>query len=85
MENYVFPTLQFNFHRLHEPLTGRGTIARIYINMLTPETLRAVIRVAVPHYLKPTLLAGKVLLRPLEFFSCHPSILPLRETSEAPP
>ena len=55
-------------YRFHQAATGRGSVAGVHINMLTPETFRAVIGVAVPLDGGTTLYAGEIFNVALEFF-----------------
>lgn len=56
----------FDAHRFHHTLTGFRPIPRFYINMLTPQTLRAVVSVAVSLYFRLTVLAHKIFLHSLK-------------------
>ena len=67
MEDSVFPAFGLDTDWFHRAATDGGAVARVYINMLAPETFRTVIGVAVPQHEEPALLAGEVLARPLEF------------------
>ena len=67
MQNHISLALERRVNRLHEPLAGRGAIARINVHMLAPEALRAMIRIPVPFHKKSAPLAGEVLLGLLEF------------------
>jgi hypothetical protein len=46
--------------RLHGTTTVRTPITRVYIDMLAPQTLRAVVSVAVTHHLDTAVLADKI-------------------------
>lgn len=60
----IFPTLLDDFHWLHEPATGRRPIARVYINMLGPQAVRAVIGIPIPRHIAAAVPADKVLNLP---------------------
>ncbi len=47
----------------HHSYAAGGSVARVYVHMLTPEALRTVIGVSVTLYMEITLLAGKVFYR----------------------
>ena len=55
-------------YRFHQPLTGRGAVAGVHINVLTPETFRTVIGVAVPLDRNTAMCTGEIFNMALEFF-----------------
>lgn len=55
-------------YRFHQAATGRGAVAGVHINMLTPEALWAVIGVAITLDRGTTLRAGEIFNVALEFF-----------------
>ncbi len=67
MENGVFPALEFHIHWLHEPLAPLLAIAGIYVNMLAPDALRAVIGIAASAHKETAPFAGEVFFGALEF------------------
>ena len=75
MKNGVFSTLELYAYRLHKSLASCLTIARIYINMLAPQTLRTVISVTTPAHKETTLFTSEIFFSALEFFRIHHSIL----------
>lgn len=68
MKNDVLSAFQLHTHWLHQSLTGRLTIARVDVDVLAPQTLRAMIGVAAAAHGKTTLLAGKVFSGSFKFF-----------------
>lgn len=56
---------------LHHPSAIRAPVARIHIHMLTPQTLGAVVSVAVAGDSLPAMPAHKILNIPAEFFSVY--------------
>ena len=75
MKNGVFSTLELYAYRLHKSLASCLTIARIYINMLAPQTLRTVISVTTPAHKETALFTSEIFFSALEFFRIHHSIL----------
>lgn len=61
MQNAVVRRRAFESDRLHHAAARRGTITRIIIDMLGPETHRAVIGVAGAFYGCAAVLAGEIL------------------------
>ena len=55
-------------YRFHQAATGRGSVAGVHVNVLTPEALRAVIGIAVSLDRGTTLRAGEIFNVALEFF-----------------
>ena len=55
-------------YRFHQAVTGRRTVARVHVNVLTPEALRAVIGVTVSLDGGTTLRAGEIFNVTLESF-----------------
>ena len=51
----------FNSYGLHHAEARSGAIARIHINMLAPQTPRAMVRIARPSYVKATVPADEIL------------------------
>lgn len=56
----VFPLL-FYCYRLHKPSTSRRTVTRMYIDVFTPQTLRAMIGISIPLYYCSAFFAYKIL------------------------
>jgi NAD(P)-dependent dehydrogenase (short-subunit alcohol dehydrogenase family) len=73
MENYVFSALELNAHGFHKPLTCRLAVAGVHINVLAPQTLWTVVRVATSAYKESAPFAGEVFFGTLEFSSRHHS------------
>ena len=71
MEDDVFSALELHAHGLHESLTHRLAIAWIHVNVLAPQTPRAMIGVAAPAHKEFTSFADEVFLGTLEFFCIH--------------
>ncbi len=69
MKNGVVFAAHLNTDGLHESAAGVCAVTGPHVNVLAPETLRAVVGVSVSVYKKPTLLAGEVFLCTLKFFS----------------
>lgn len=67
MQDDIFPALAGGVNRLHQPATGRSAVAGIEVNVLAPETLRAVVGIAVPLHRRSASLADKVFGRTLKF------------------
>ena len=55
-------------YRFHQAVTERGSVARVHVNMPTPEAFRTVIGVAVPLDGGTTTCAGEIFNVALEFF-----------------
>lgn len=76
MENHVISSAKLYAGGFHKSVTIRASVAGALVNVLAPETLRAVIRISVSVYKKPTLLAGEVLESALKFFrSSHDEMI----------
>lgn len=60
-------------YRLHQAVTGRRTVARVHVNVLTPEAFRTVIGVAITLDDGTTPRAGEIFNMALEFFHNHSS------------
>ena len=72
MENSVFSALLLHAHGLHESLALRFPIAGVHVNVLAPQTVGTVIRVAVTPHNKTALFAGEILSGALKFlYHCH--------------
>jgi hypothetical protein len=52
--------------RFHQPATGGGAITGIYVDMSTPQALRAVVRVTVSRGDRTAVSAGEILAAALE-------------------
>lgn len=68
MNQNIIATFHAKPYRFHQTETGLSAIAWIYIHMLTPETLRTVIGIAVPFYKHTAISAGKIFNVALKFF-----------------
>lgn len=61
----------FECDRLHHAAACRGAVAGVDVNMLAPETLRTMIRIARPLYLGTAMVTNEILYRALELFTRH--------------
>lgn len=66
-DNFPLPFLQ-SIDRLHHPSARLEPVARILIDMLRPETFRAMVRISRAADLRAAFFAGEVLDRAREFF-----------------
>lgn|GEM_PF-6021960 len=71
MKDFEMRKRSFKRERLHKPATGSRSIARIYIDMLAPEALRAVIGISITSHLCATMFAHKIFHAFLELFCLH--------------
>ena len=72
MENGVFSALELHAHGFHESLTCCLAVAGVHVNVLAPQTVGTVIRVAVTPHNKTALFAGEILSGALKFlYHCH--------------
>jgi len=71
VENDVFSALELHAHGFHQPLTCRLAVAGVHVNVLTPQTLRTVVRVAASAHKESAPFAGEVFFGTLEFSSRH--------------
>ena len=71
MNDIVFGAFAFNGNGLHQPATYIRSISRTVIDMLAPEALWAVIRVAIAFYGSEAMLTYKVFFSTLKFLSRH--------------
>jgi hypothetical protein len=69
LKDDVSPALGVHADRLHESLTRRLAIARIHVNMLTPQTLWAMVGKATSVYKSATPFTGEVFFGTLELFA----------------
>ena len=60
MQNSVRGPLGEYLDGLHQATTTRSTVTGIHINVLTPEAVRAVIGVAVAHYVCTTIFTHEI-------------------------
>lgn len=60
MYDTVFFPLFFNRYWLHHPITEGVPVSRVYVNMLTPKTVWAMVCIAITEDFVPTLLAHKI-------------------------
>jgi len=68
MHEYIAWRGTFKAHRLHKCLAERCAVAGIDVDMLAPQTLRAVIGIAITFDEHSAMLAEKILYSTLEFF-----------------
>ena len=67
MDNSLFAIFLFHANGLHKFFAYCLAVAGVNINMLAPQTLGAVVRVATSAHKKTALLASEVLFGALEF------------------
>lgn len=72
MRQDISAVLYGKAYRLHQTLTGCGSVARVDINVSAPETFRTVIGVAISLDGGATLRAGEIFNVALEFFVHKP-------------
>ena len=70
MKNNVLPAFKLYAHWLHQSLASCLAIARIYVNMFAPQTMKAVVSVTTAFHNKIALFADEVFFGTLEFL-CH--------------
>ena len=68
VDDPLMAVLHLDPDRNHQPQAGRFPVSWAGIHVLAMKTLRAMVRIAIPYHLRPTVLADEVLNRPLEFF-----------------
>lgn len=66
MDDHEFVADVLDGDGLHEGAAGRGPVARVDVDVLRPEAVGAVIRVAVTHDVPAADVAGEVLARARE-------------------
>lgn len=66
MHEHLAPLLVFDAYRLHHTIARLAPVTRMYVDMLTPKTERAVIRIAVALHVSTAVLTGKILNKTLE-------------------
>ena len=69
MDDDVFSGFYLNSHGFHEPKTCCQAVAGLHVNVLAPQTLRAVVRIAVPANKETAPFTGEIFLGTLEISS----------------
>ena len=76
MKNDTFPAFKHYAYRPHETSARRLTITRIHIDVLTPKTPGAMIRVSAPMHMRTTLFTDEIFFGALEFLTIRHVITP---------
>jgi hypothetical protein len=71
LHEHLLPFFCFNINWLHETTTRGKTIARVYINMLAPQTLWTMVGIPTTRHSRITVLTGKVFDMPLKALGIH--------------